>query len=215
MNLSGATTLELAEALAQRSDLNVLVRPDGMLNTSIWPLRPALGAVACVDSIGIRKNTSQQIEGGVIRRLTGKFPRKLALVGGVIGLFESVQDAIQRHWQTDLGLEISLPLGWNHPICLAQYASRIESRNRPDFCWDPGKHSYASTHLVKIKSNLNEIRCGTTEYGGQEAAGLEWYQTNNCPPKEEWSYDMQNIFLRALATAKTLAANGTLNLNFD
>lgn len=199
MDLKNISTKDLVATLLERKI--ELVRSDGMLDGYIWPLRTALGAIACVDGVAIRR-IGDIVEGGVIRRVTGRFPNKLALIGGVVGLYESIDTAMKRHWRTDLGLEIKLPLGWQRPVCMRQYAPQVDSQNRMDFCHDPGKHSYASTHLVKIVSDPRSVTLGATEYGGQEAASFHWYSKETCPPAEEWSYDMHESFLFCLEQAK-------------
>jgi ADP-ribose pyrophosphatase YjhB (NUDIX family) len=201
--LAGISTAELAQALATRPDLaEVCVRSDGMLDSVFWPLRPALGAIACVDGVAVRFNGKKlAVEGGIIRRKTGKFPNKLALVGGVVGKNESIENALRRHFKTDLGLDIDFPLDWDHPVCMRQYAPQVDGINRYQFCWDPGKHSYASTHAVVVTSDPKKIALGSTDYGGQEAGGVEWYRPDNCPDESEWSYNMRGTFLEVLAAA--------------
>lgn len=201
--LAGISTAELAQVLAKRPDLaEVCVRPDGMLDAALWPLRPALGAVACVDGVLVFNDPAHGgIHGGVIRRKTGKFPGKLALVGGVVGKNESIENALRRHFKTDLSLDIGFPLGWDHPVCMRQYAPQVDGINRAQFCWDPGKHSYASTHLVVLAGEYKP-KFGSTDYGGQEAGGIEWFRPDNCPDESEWSYNMRNTFLEVLAKAK-------------
>lgn len=205
IDLSNIPTLELAKILATRADLDTIVREDGMLDGNIWPLRPKLGAVACVDGVALRFNVRSggHFEGGVIRRKTGKFPNKLAYIGGVVGKNEAAEAALKRHWRTDLGLEIELPMGWQHPVVLNQYSPQVEGKNRPDFMHDPGKHSFAPLYMVFITSDSNKISLGSTEYGGQEASGFEWYTPQNCPPESEWSYDQRDGFLAVLEHFRT------------
>ena len=204
-DLSSISTRYLAEELAKRPDLaEACVRPDGMVDPAIWPIRTALGAIPCVDGIAVRMNQDGWVEGGTIRRRTGKFPGKLAYIGGVVGKFESVEAAMRRHWRTDLGLEIELPMGWQHPVVHRQYASQVDGKNRPDFSWDPGKHSFAPLYMVVITSDPNNITLGSTSYGGQEASGFEWYTAERCPPESEWSYDQREGFLQVVAKAEEL-----------
>ncbi len=201
-DLTKVTTRTLAEALAARADLDSVVRSDGMLDGVIWPLRPRLGAVACIDGVAVRYHGDAfAVEGGCIRRKSGKFSNKLAYIGGVIGKNESAEAALKRHWRTDLGLEIELPMGWQHPVLLNQYAPQIDGENRPGFLWDPGKHSFAPLYLVIITSDPKNIALGSTEYGGQEAAGFEWYSAENCPPETEWSYNQREGFLAVIEQA--------------
>lgn len=198
-SLKDASTLELAQELAKRADLEMLVNKDGLVNPDIWNLRSKLGAVGCVDGVAIRRN-GNTAEGGVIRRGTSKFAGKLALVGGVIARYESIEDAMKRHWRADLGFEIDLPLGWDCPVCMRQYAPQVNGENRPEFCHDPGKHSYASTHLVVI-TNGDGAKFGT-KIGGQEATDFLWFTAENCPPEEEWAYNMRDTFLEVLAAGQ-------------
>lgn len=205
--LKGFPAPMIAEILAKRKDLDKCVLPGGMVEGPIWSIRATLGAVACVDGVAVRLNDKGEVEGGVIRRRTGQFPDKLAYIGGVVGRYESIEAAMRRHWRTDLGLKIELPLGWSHPVCMRQYAPQVDGKNREGFCWDPKKHSYASTHLVVITSDPKNITLGSTAYGGQEASGFEWYTGKNCPPDSEWSYDMRDGFLEVLAVAKSRSAD--------
>ncbi len=211
-HLSGLSTRKLAEVLAKRPDLTATcVNAEGRVDGAIWPLRKDLGPVACVDGIAMQINNGV-VEGGVIRRLTGKFPNKIAYIGGVVPLYVSIEEAMRRHFGTDLGLEITLPLGWDHPMFMRQYAPQEDGHNRSDFCWDPGKHSYASTHLVVITGDPKNITLGSTKEGGQEAGGFEWYSAHTCPPKDEWSYDMRDGFIESLDIAAAAVDSGRLQL---
>lgn len=205
MDLSHVSTRDLARELAARPDLGAIVRQDGLLDSDVWPLRPKLGPVSCVDGVAIRRNEKGRLEGGIIRRGTGKFAGKLAFIGGVVALFETIEAALRRHWRTDLGIEIDLPLGWDHPVCMRQYAPG----DRPGFLPDPGKHSYASTHLVFRDSGAETFGTGI---GGQEATGFEWYSRVNCPAEEEWAYGMRSTFLDVLAGAEYRIAHGEIKV---
>ncbi len=208
--IENISTRELAVELAKRKNLVSLVNCDGSVDPEIYPLRAILGAVGTADSIAVRMEDGK-IYGAVIKRKTGRFPNKLALIGGVVYRYEALEDAVKRHWKQDLGLHISLPLGWDHPVCMRQYAPQINGVNRSGFCHDPGKHSYASTHLVIINGDYTKTSFGT-KIGGQEASALLWYAEETAPDEGEWSYDMRSTFLELLRTAKQLVAGGELRL---
>jgi len=205
VNLHKISTLKLARELSSRPDLGSLLRLDGLLSDSaILPLRTKLSAVVCVDSIAVRRNEDNSIAGGVIRRGTGKCRGRLAFIGGTVGLYEPLESAIKRHWQTDLGLEVEIPLGWKYPVCMAQYAPQVNGKNRPEFDNDPTKHSVASTHLVYIKKG--EVTFGVG-IGGQEATEFVWHTIADCPLEEEWAYTMRDTFIELLTRAEELAGN--------
>jgi len=195
--LAGLTTDDLVAQLATRD----LVRSDGLVIPSIWSLRTKLGAIPCVDGIPVEIDNDGNVRGLVIRRRTGKFPNKLALVGGVVALNESIESAMFRHFKADLNIDIALPLGWDHPVCMRQYAPQIEGENLKDFCHDPGKHSYASTHLVEIVGDKTKIRFGE-KIGGTEAMDVEWHNAHSCPHDDQWSYNMRSTFLEVLEAAR-------------
>ncbi|KXK08770.1 MAG: hypothetical protein UZ21_OP11001000322 [Microgenomates bacterium OLB22] len=201
MDLGIVPTDVLVRELVGRSDL---IRQDGLMDPDKWALRPAIGPVACVDAVAIRIERADdfgwRVVGGVIRRNTGRYAGKLALIGGVVARYESIGDALTRHWHADLGLDIELPLGWDHPVCMRQYAPQLDGRNRPDFCHDPGKHSYASTHIVTLSED--QVVDFRSKIGGQEAIGFEWYDAITCPPESEWGYDMRQTFLHVLERAQ-------------
>jgi hypothetical protein len=181
IRIKDASTLTLATELASRKDLaEKLVRKDGLVNPNLWPLRSALGAISCVD-----------------------------VVGGVVALYESMADAMRRHFKTDLNLEIEFPLGPDRPVCMRQYAPQVNGENRKDFCHDPGKHSYAPTHIVRIVGDGSNIRFGE-KIGGQEAMGFEWHTAHSCPPESEWGYNMHGTFLVVLEEACHLWIEGVL-----
>lgn len=198
--LSSVSTRALAEELAGRTDLDTLLREDGLLPGTIWPLRKSLGVIACTDSFAVRK-TCKGLEGGVIRRGTGPYAGKFALIGGVVAFGETIEDAIRRHWRTDLGVEIVLPFGWRTPIEIAQYAPQVHGVNRPEFGDEPTKHAVASTHLVEIVGGDSAVIQYGENDGGQEARELCWFSLENIPANEEWGYDMGSVFRRCMALA--------------
>lgn len=209
--LVGYSTRQLAEILAQRSDLDQLVQPDGRVSGAVWPLRTKLGAVPCVDGVIVKQDPKTgQLLGGVIRRRTGRFPGKLAIVGGVVGLYQSIEDALKFHYKSDLGIDVELPLGWAHPVCMRQYAPQMDGRNRNGFSHDPGKHSYASTHIVTYAGTHDQqVVFGVKSGDNQaEASGLEWYSLDTLPIEGEWSYDMSHTFVEVMLAAHRARAQG-------
>jgi ADP-ribose pyrophosphatase YjhB (NUDIX family) len=195
------------KALIQELLTLPLLRPDGLVDPDVWALRVALGAIPCVDGVLVRRAKGGLL-GGVIRRKTGRFPNKLALVGGVVAQHESIETALKRHYKTDLGLDIALPMGWDHPACMRQYAPQKDGANLEGFCHDPGKHSYASTHIVAAQGDVADLTFGTTDLGGQEAMGLEWFHLWSTPEDAEWSYDMRPTFIEVMSKATELEGAG-------
>ena len=200
IDLSTISTRQLAVELAKRPDLPTLVRPDGLLDPEIWPIRPALGAITCVDSIAVKRRHSC-VYGAVIRRNTGKFSSRLAFIGGVVAKYESYDKAVERHWRDDLNLRVNLLTRWKYPLCAQQYAPQIDLVNQLGFCEDPGKHATAINYAVLIE-NEHELRFGT-KIGGQEACALEWHSEETCPPEEEWGYNARTPFLELLNRVKS------------
>jgi ADP-ribose pyrophosphatase YjhB (NUDIX family) len=174
-----------------------LVRPDGLLDPEVYKLRAAIGAISCVDGVLIRR-TAIGLEGGVIRRGTGRFAGKLALVGGVVALYENARDAIRRHYRDDLGFDVEPATEW----CLSRdYAPQQEGENRPGFCHDPGKHSAAKTFIMKAQGDVDNPVFGKTLLGGQEATRFEWFHPTNTPEPEHWAYDMHPTFIEVMRMA--------------
>ena len=205
-NLKSYSTEDLILELRSRT----LINEDGLVAPEVYTLLTSLGARPCVDGVALRRNEAGELEGSVIRRKSGKFPGKLALVGGNIALKESIEHALRRHYRTDLGVEIEFPIGWDQCAYLAQYAPKQDGANLPAFSEDPTKHSVASTHIVRITSDLNSLVFGKTTYGGQEAMGLEWYTLKDVPPEGDWSYNMRDLFIKVLTKAQKQVAQGEL-----
>lgn len=200
MELSRIATKEIVRELLHRPDLR---KPDGLLEPELFKLREALGAIPCVDAIPVRRRNGV-VEGAVIRRGTGEYKRRLALVGGVIAYGESVEAALRRHFHDDLGLAISFPEGqtWHRPVRVVQYAPYDTSGNVLDgFRHDPTRHAVALTYLVTLESE--EVRLGTTIYG-QEAEEMLWFSRESCPVPEDFGYLLRDVFLDCLAEAERL-----------
>ncbi|MDP3771771.1 MAG: DUF4916 domain-containing protein [bacterium] len=196
--LKNIPTDALARELATRTDLRY---QDGLLAPELFHLRTELGAIACTDAVPVRLRDGI-IEGAVIRRGIGEYAGKFAIIGGVIAHGESIEQALRRHFRTDLGVEINWldPEGWRHPILAVQYKQfdRANGMDK-DFNHETSKHAVVFTYLVTIASET--IRFGTTRYG-QEATEIQWFSTTTCPPEDEFGYDTHRTFLACLTEAE-------------
>lgn len=192
MSIAEFSTEDLARELVTRPDI---LRPDGLCNPAVWALRKALGKIVCVDSTAFRfcaHNKFLEVLG--IRRKTGPYPSKLCLVGGVIAREESIEEAVRRHWRTDLGCEITLVTPWYQPVCVHQdMPPAPDGSVRPDFNPEPTKWNIGVVHIVRIVGN-QEFQFGSTELGGQEAYGVEWLSLNTLPGESEFAYGFRGIF---------------------
>ncbi len=199
-DLKNIPTEALARELAGRTDLR---SPDGLLTPDVFHLRTEIGAIPCTDAVPIRLRDGI-IEGAVIRRGIGAYTGKFAVIGGVIAYGESIEQALRRHFRTDLGVEISWldPEGWHRPMLTVQYKKFDRSAGMDqDFNHETSKHAVALTYLVTLASEI--VRFGTTRYG-QEATEMQWFSTVTCPPEDEFGYDTRRTFLTCLAEAEKI-----------
>lgn len=188
--LNRYSTKELALELQKRGDL---INDQGLLTPELWGLLVALGAIPCVDSFAVRINTSGKTELLAIRRNTGQYTGKFCVVGGVIAMNESIEQAMRRHWTTDLQCEIELLTDWKHPFRMHQ---GIHPNNgggiKEEFFPEPSKHSIAPIYAVKLVTEPAGF--GSTIHGGQEASGFQWFTKENLPPAEEFAYGFHYIY---------------------
>lgn len=192
------STDDLALVLAQRPDIR---KSDGLVRPAVWQCRAAMGAIPCVDGIVVRKSPiGSYVEGGLIRRATGKFAGKLCLIGGAVAHGESIEHAMRRHFLTDLGVKIGFLTSWRTPIMNQYYPVGPDGNPPTDFSEDPGKHSYASTHLVLLATPTGEIQFGASDYG-VEASGFEWVSLDNFPDEDRFAYRMGPIIRMCLRVA--------------
>lgn len=199
-NPKNISTKDLARELATRTDLRC---PDGLLPSELFNLRTELGAIACTDAIPVRLRDGI-VEGAVIRRGIGEYAGKFAIIGGAIAHGESIEQALRRHFRTDLGAEINWlnSEGWRHPIFAVQYKQFDRSTGMDkDFNHETSKHAVVLTYLVTLASET--VRFGSTRYG-QEATDIQWFSTATCPPEDEFGYDTRRTFLACLAEAEKI-----------
>lgn len=192
-DFSHIETQELAQELIRRADL---VRPNGLLSPDIFTLRAKLGPIIITDGIPVRMHEGI-LQGGLIRRNTGEYRGTLCSIGGTVALGETIDAALRRHFQTDIGKNITFLdlLGVTRPIGIYQYYGE---KPREPFLPEPTKHAVALTYLVSIEDG--NFIFGSSAYG-QEASAFEWHSAESCPPTEEFGYQMRKVFLECLATA--------------
>ncbi len=107
--------------------------------------------VICTDIIPVRKK-DDAFEVGMILRATGSQTGKWTILGGRIYHSETVDAAVARHLETDLGITdftYFSGLSAEQPFHVQQYfmESDLESDR---YCFDPSKHAVALTYLVEI-----------------------------------------------------------------
>lgn len=101
-----------------------------------------------------------------------------------------MEEALRRHFRTDLGYEIE-PLGgsWENPDYLAQDMRSVGGEVRPGFQPNPAsRHLIAARYIVKITNDSQEPVFGSTELGGQEASGVLWFNRAEMPPDDAFGY---------------------------
>ena len=201
-SLSQIPTKRLAEELAQRLDLR---KNDEFLEPDIFKLRTELGPIICTDGIPVRQ-ISGRVEGGIIRRNTGHYRGKFSIIGGVIAYGETIENALRRHFRTDIGMEIGFLdiLDIRHPVGIFQYHGLKSQRinEHPPFLPEPTKHAVALTYLVTIPENREPI-FGSSAYG-QEASEFVWHSLETCPPEQEFGYGTHSVFRECLEHAEKL-----------
>lgn len=193
---SQISTEELAQELIRRADI---VQSNGLLSPDVFSLRAKLGPIICTDGIPVRMHEGV-LQGGLIRRNTGEYRGTLCIIGGTVALGETVDAALRRHFQTDIGKEISFldPAGVKRPHAIYQYYGKEGTKA---FLPEPTKHAIALTYLVSIPDG--DFIFSSSEYG-QEASAFEWHSAESCPADEEFGYQMREVFLECINKAAKL-----------
>lgn len=185
-DISGVSTEALAAELATRDDL---FGADGRLGDGAFKLADTLGTRVCVDGAPVRlvddsdSDHHRRLELMAIRRGTGPYAGNLCLVGGGVrrvkedGQPESFEEALGRHFRTDLGWEIEPLEGWERPHHLAQdMRPDDDGEVQPGFTPNPASgHLVAARFIVKVTDGEQEPTFGSTDVGGQEAVGVQWF----------------------------------------
>ncbi len=186
----------LASELASREDY----RDDaGFLIDPLYKIRVNSGPIPCVDVIALRKS-GEQYEALAIRRKTGFYAGRLCTIGGSILLGESFEDAIRRHVQTDIGVEIELLASTHEPTLVLQYYSpKKDGVAKEGFMPEPSKHSIGIFFPVRLKSD--SFQYGKTRHGGQEASSVEWISLENLPQEDDFGYGQRFAYIKMLREA--------------
>ena len=190
MNLKDAKISDLVGELLSRTDL---IREDGSLEPLVWALRVRLGIIPCVDSIAIRNGEGGNKEALAILRNTGPYAGRYCVVGGIVRTGESIEDAVRRHWGTDLGCKINFITPWNKPRSVHQHCPPEASGNmKKDFYPEPTKNSIGLFHIVEVTDESGIL--GSTTYGGQEAGHYTWFTKETLPPAEKFAYGFHALY---------------------
>ena len=198
MKLRDFTTQELAVELLGRPDL---INPDGVIpHAEVYRLAARILPIPCVDGIPLR-GTGDRIEAMAIRRGTGRSRGLLVPVGGRINFRESIENALRRHFLTDVGCKIEILPHWSRPISTDQWAP-VEFGVPPDFHPEGSKHAVQTLHLVRLLGEPTKF--GSTVHGGQEVIGVEWFGLDDMPPPEAFGAEHHVSFETCLRAAETL-----------
>jgi hypothetical protein len=176
-NIFSMTTEAIAAYLATRKDL---VNGKGLVSREVYLLRTKLGPIACTDSFGVYQGINGPEILAIIRN-TDEFAGKICAIGGGIALYESLEDAVKRHWKDDLGYKVE-SLDWRHPVMMNQF----KPGGTGEFYSDAKKHSLATAFVVNI-DDKSSLKVGATDYG-QEAMGYVWLTKDNFPKREDFAY---------------------------
>lgn len=119
--------------------------------------------IPCVNLVILRKNTNKW-EVLLLVRKTGYAKGNWCIIGGGVGLGESVDEAIQRH-VSDLGIRVKIisPFNPNFPVF-------VDDRDTQD----KTKHPICLVFPVKIIS-------GQIREEGEEYKGYKWFPADNLP----------------------------------
>lgn len=185
----------LAEVLGRQDEL---LTKEGLLWRQPFALADFLSTRVCVDGIPVRRNHMDETELMAIRRSSGPYTGKLCLVGGGVGRIkengqwmpESFEQAISRHFKTDLGYEVEAIGSWDCPQLVAQDMRPVNGSVKEGFMPNPNsRHLVAARFLVTIVNESEDPVFGKTELGGQEASGVEWFTESTMPTRDEFGYD--------------------------
>src|SRR3989344_2190168 len=153
--------------------------------------------IICTDGIAVRHSSDGEIEAMAIRRNTLD-KGKLCSVGGRIFYGESVEEAVRRHFMSDLGCNIRPLTPWWTPFFVLQTRPIAEGPKK-DFGFEPSKHGVSLYHLVALENEPTKF--GSTPYGGQEASGVEWFSLEDFPQDEAFGFGQHLPFRLAFAKA--------------
>lgn len=190
-----------------------LMNEKGFLSKMAFALADFLAIRVCVDGIAARRNDRREIELMAILRNTGPYAGKFCLVGGGIGRVkedgtfvpESVEEALRRHFMTDLGFVIRPVESWTRPSYLAQDMRPVEGVVKKGFTPNPdSRHLIALRYLVEIVNYERAPIFGRTEVGGQEAASIHWFTAATMPAPESFGYGHHETYLACFTPANNL-----------
>lgn len=144
--------------------------------------------IICVDILPVRKDENGQWNIGVILRATGSQAGKLTILGGRIYHGEFIEEAIERHLNTDLNVtsfEYLDKISDDKPFLVQQY-THTESSDSDRHGFDPTKHALALTYLVKINEEPKPVN---------EASEFHWVSDID---QKEFGFNQQVVVKRAL-----------------
>lgn len=194
-SLANFSNEELAEELARRENLQ---KPDGLLTKPLWDLRVKLGKIVCVDSFAVRERAGVPEVSAIVRN-TGQYAGKYCLIGGVVAGHESIEEALRRHWRTDVGVEVEMLRHFSNPYVIHQDMPPDSAGNvQPGFNPEPSKWNIGLVYPVRITGGKENF--GETEHGGQEARELVWFSLNDLPKPEAFAYGFHDIYERYLCS---------------
>jgi len=183
----------------------------GFLSKMAFALADFLAPRVCVDGIAVRRNAKREIECMAIRRNTGPYAGKLCLVGGGVGKLkengtwmpESREEALRRHFKTDLGFEIEPVESWTRPAYAAQDMRPVNGVVKNGFTPNPdSRHLVADRFLVRITNYESAPIFGKTDVGGQEASGIHWFTRAQMPAPEEFGYGHHETYRESFLIAE-------------
>ncbi|HSX29847.1 MAG TPA: hypothetical protein VLE73_04795 [Candidatus Saccharimonadales bacterium] len=216
--LEGFSTQELLGEILKRPDSD-MIKPGGFVYGNAYPLLDKLGTRVCVDGAPVRYNDRGDVELMAILRGTGKFAGKLCLVGGGVQrkeengneVPESLKEALERHFMTDLGVGVEAVGSWDRPHMLAQDMREVDGEVRPGFFRNPAsRHLIAARWLVKLKGDTENMVFGSTEVGGQEALDTVWFTKDDMPESDAFGYNHDITYRHMFDVAHDLAARHAL-----
>lgn len=199
-DLSELSSEDLAKELLTRNDMF----EGSFLTPAIYKLSIELGIPPCVDGVAVRKRDDGTIEALAITRNTGPFKGTLCSIGGRILFEESLETAMRRQFMTDLGVHIEFLTPWDQPAVVHQFMRpQADGTVLPDFGVEPTRrHNITIVYMVRLLTD--DFQYGSTETGGQEAAGVEWFSLKNMPPPDAFGYGQDVYFKKCLKLAEML-----------
>ena len=198
MDLRKVPTEALAAELRKRPDL----LEDGVMPFHVHKLVEQIQPIVCVDGIPLRRS-DKRFEAMAIRRGTGASKGLLVPVGGKIRFLESIEQALQRHFQSDIGCEIEILPHWTLPTSAGQWAPMKDGEVPPDFHPEGAKHAVQLLYPVRLLGEPANF--GTTAHGGQEAVAVEWFGFDDMPPPGAFGAEHRQSFVNCLEAAQFLA----------